>query len=406
MRIAYLNPSGQLGGAEACLLDMVAVVRSSRPEWLVSAILGESGPLQRELEALGTKVEVLPFPAPVARLGDSGESSLIRLIWKLLRSTPQTFIYRRQLRSALAQIEPDLIHTNGFKMHVLGALTKPKRSKLTWHIHDYLSCRPLMARIMRELSSRVDAIITNSHSVAEDVGQRLSSKNIVAILNAVDLDEFRPDGSKLGFPHAATGSVRVGLVATMAWWKGHRLFLNAISQLDPALKVHAFVIGGSVYQTQSKQESIESLRSYAAELCIAERVTFTGFVSDPAAAIRAMDIVVHTSTEREPFGRVIVEAMACGKPVIGSALGGAAEILKLGNFARTFTPNNAASLAAMIAELASNPALRAHLGANGLSIARARFGRTRLASELLPVYEAVCAVPMNLPDSKLEEVLK
>jgi glycosyltransferase involved in cell wall biosynthesis len=79
--------------------------------------------------------------------------------------------------------------------------------------------------------------------------------------------------------------------------------------------------------------------------------------------------------------------MACGRPVISSGTGGAQEILTLGDFALTFTPNDARSLASAIITLAKDSSLRARFGQNGLTVARAHFGRNRLASELLPIYE-------------------
>jgi glycosyltransferase involved in cell wall biosynthesis len=405
MRIAYLSPSGQLGGAEACLLDMVAVVRNSRPDWDVNVILGEPGPLQQKLTALDVKTTVLPLPATIARLGDSGAGSRLRLAWNLIRSSPQILSYRSQFQHQFAQLRPDVIHTNGFKMHVFGALAS-RRSKVVWHIHDYVGCRPLMVRILRQLSPRVEAVIANSQSVADDVRRMLPVRKVVPIFNVVDLDEFCPEGTRLPLPDAPPGAVRVGLVATMAWWKGHRLFLNAIAKVEKNIPIYAVIVGGSVYQTASRQESIEGLRAYAEKLGISDRVCFTGFVDEPAAAMRSLDIVVHASTEPEPFGRVIVEAMACGKPVITSGTGGASEILALGDFARTFSSGNAESLAAVISELACNSQLRIQLGQSGLRIASDHFGRNKLAAELIPFYERLTATPLAEPSPMQDAVLR
>jgi glycosyltransferase involved in cell wall biosynthesis len=295
----------------------------------------------------------------------------------------------------LQQIQPDIVHSNGFKMHVLGALAKPAGAALVWHIHDYVSSRAMMARLMRRLASRVDCIIANSQHVAEDTRAALGGKApIVPILNVVDVEEFTPNGTKLdldqlsGLPAAIAGTVRVGLIGTLAWWKGHRLFLQGLAAVDRELPVRGYYIGGALYKTQS-QESLDELRQYAQVLGIGDRIGFTGVVSEPAAAMRELDIVVHTSTEPEPFGRVIVEAMACGKPVITTAMGGAAEIVAMGDFAVTIDAKSPASLGAAIAKLAADNALRARLGSNGLSTARRHFGRERLARELPPVYEEV-----------------
>ena len=386
MRVAFLNPSGHLGGAEVCLMDMLAVVRESRPHWQIFVVLGEDGPLEERARKLGASVTVLPFPEIIAKLGDSGQPSRIELAMRLAGSTPSVLKYRRELRRVLAELSPGIVHSNGLKMHVLGAMAKPRGSKLVWHLHDYLSSRAMMASLLKHFSPSVDSAIAVSNSVAEDARRVLPGTEIVPMLNVVDLDEFSPCGEKIEVS-ARPGDVRFGLIATMAWWKGHRLFLEAIAELDPQLPFHGYIVGGAVYQTGSRQESLDSLREYAAKLGVAGRVTFTGFQPKPAAVMRAMDVVVHASTEPEPFGRVIVEAMACGKPVISSGIGGAAEILAFGEGATKFEPGDAKSLAAAITRQVQFPEFRAKLGRNAITMARNHFGRDRLTATLPRLYE-------------------
>ncbi len=396
MRIAYLSPAGQPGGAEICLLDMISALRDSRPDWAIHLVTGEDGPVVKRATALGATVRVLPFPKEIAALGDSAATSKLGLVRDVLRATGPIRHYRDQLKSALEEIGADVVHSNGLKMHALGAMANPQHGRLLWHVHDYVSRRPLTALLLRHYSSRPKVIIANSQSVAEDL--RLSfgpKRKIVPILNVVDLNEFSPEGVRLdldglsGMPSAPSGTVRVGLLATMAWWKGHRLFMDALALIQTALPVRVYIIGDSIYQTSSRQESIKALRDYAVRVGVADRVGFTGYVSQPAAAIRSLDAVVHTSTEPEPFGRVIVEAIACGKPVVSSGVGGAGEILLMGDFALAFKLNDPATLAKAITKIVADSGLRSLLGRNGLKIARERFGRERLARELPAIYEGL-----------------
>ena len=395
MHVVYLSPSGQMGGAESCLIDALAVLRDTRPQWKTTVILAEDGPLATRAGDHGAEIRLLPFPADLARLGDSGQSGRANLAARILSNSPSILHYRSQLRSVLRDLMPDVIHTNGFKMHVLGALAKPNGSALVWHIHDYISSRSVMAKVIKRLSRRVDAIIANSKHVAADTREIVGrSAAIYPILNVVDLAEFTPEGPQLdldalsNLPPATEGTLRVGLIATLAWWKGHRLFLRGLAQLDPALPVRGYYIGGALYQTQS-QESLDELRQFAHELKLGDRVGFTGLVSQPASAMRALDVLAHTSTEPEPFGRVLVEAMACGKPVVTTGLGGASEIVSLGDFALTIDSQNPVSLANAISKLAADRQLCRRLGSNGMSTARLHFGRERLARELPAVYEEV-----------------
>jgi glycosyltransferase involved in cell wall biosynthesis len=193
--------------------------------------------------------------------------------------------------------------------------------------------------------------------------------------------------------------VRVGLLATFARWKGHEVFLRALSLL-PDLALRGYVIGGPVYQTNGSQYSIEELKSLAQKLGVSDRVGFTGFVTQPAAAIRSLDIVVHASTAPEPFGLAIVEAMACGRPVIASEAGGAAELIQTNGRtsemnsepeinAASHAPGDARGLAERITQLARDPHLRSRIGAAGRDTAQRRFDIPRLAQELVPIYQGV-----------------
>jgi glycosyltransferase involved in cell wall biosynthesis len=218
---------------------------------------------------------------------------------------------------------------------------------------------------------------------------------VVAVLNAVDLARFAPDGPRAdldalsGLAPPPARVVRVGLIATLAWWKGHAVFLAAIARLPRGLPVRAYVVGGPVYGTRGSQQTLDALRTRAGELGIADRVGFTGFVADSASVMRALDVVVHASTEPEPFGLVIAEAMAAGRPVLVSAAGGAAELVRDGATALTYVPGDVAALAACLERVVGDEALRDRLGREAHAEASRRFSRTRMAHELADVYRAI-----------------
>src|SRR5262249_42889387 len=177
------------------------------------------------------------------------------------------------------------------------------------------------------------------------------------------------------------GAVRVGLVGAFARWKGQDLFLEAaarIAETNPERPLRFYIVGGPIYCTPGSQFSEAELRAKAAELHIADRVGFTGFQSRTAEVYRALDIVIHASTLPEPFGRTIVEAMACGRPVIVARAGGAAELFTEGHDAVGVPPNNAEALTAAIAALAADPARRQQVAAQARQTAVERFARCRL----------------------------
>jgi len=110
-------------------------------------------------------------------------------------------------------------------------------------------------------------------------------------------------------------------------------------------------------------------------------------VADTAPAIRALDVLVHASTQPEPFGRVIAEGMACGRAVISSAAGGAAELFTDGQDALSHTTGSNAALAGRILRVVRDPELRERLGRAGRVTAERCFERSRLAAQLIPLYQ-------------------
>jgi glycosyltransferase involved in cell wall biosynthesis len=404
VRVVHLNSSGGWGGLECALYDTLASLRAAAPRLRLHLVAPDEGLLTERARELGVGVHVLPFPAALARLGDAGAAGpaggvrLARVCGRLAGAAPATWRYALRLRRSLSALAPDLVHTHGLKTHLLGAWARPRGVPVVWHLHDYAGRRPLAGRLLRPAARRAAWAVANSRSVAEDLravgGGRLK---VSVIYNAVDLERFRPEGRALdldalaGLPPAATGTLKVGLVSTYARWKGHRTFLEALSLLPPGAGVRGYVVGGPVYRTEGSQVGAEELREAARALGVADRVGFTGFVAEPWAAMRALDVVVHCSTEPEPFGLVIAEAMACGRAVVAARAGGAGELFEEGADALGHPPGDARALAAQLLRLVSDVELRAALGRAARRTALARFDRARLAAELLPLYRRLGA---------------
>ena len=231
--------------------------------------------------------------------------------------------------------------------------------------------------------------IANSASVAADFTAACGDRvPVTTVLNGVDVDSLLPSGPALdldalcGLPPAAPGTVRVGLMATFARWKGHLTFLEALGRLPRELPVRGYVIGGPVYQTPGSQVSLEELRGACLRLGLDGRVGFVGFQSDRGAALRALDVAVHASTSPEPFGLVIAEAMSTGRAIVTSATGGASELVRPGIDALTAAPGDAGTLARGLEQLVRDQHLRDTLGQSARQAAVARFSLARFAGEI------------------------
>lgn len=392
MRVLYLSPAAGLGGAERALVDMIRALRTVEPSWPVGLLALDDGPLLAEARAVGADASVLPLPPTFARTGESGRQAGATWL-RLSRSAGPLLALSRTLRTQIRTWGPDLVHSNGVKTHVLGAWCAGAGVPLVWHIHDYLSARPVSRHLLRLHRRRANAVVANSQSIAADVMTALGGTSPVTIYNAVDFDRFTASGTPLnldalaGLPPPATPVVRVGLVGTFARWKGHAVFLDAVSLLATQSPVRAYVIGGPVYQTGSaSQWTRAELDALVQSHGLAGRVGFTGFVDDAAAAYRALDIVVHASTAPEPFGLAIVEAMACQRPVVVSDGGGAREIGVPEQTCLSHTPGCAAELAHQISRLVDDAALRTRLGSVAAAHVRSRFTHQTMGTAIGTLY--------------------
>ena len=294
MHVLHLSATGAIGGAERSLLDILASVQQTTPDWRLSVVTGADGNLVAEARALGAGVTVIPYGAALARLGESGRSGArlgaAALAGRLARSARPAVQYIVELRRVIEELGPDVIHTHGLKMHILAAWASRSpaqraRPRVVWHVHDYVGTRRATARFLRWSLRRCDAIVTNSSSVAADVHETLHpSVPVVAVHNAVDLRRFSPSGPRLdldrlaGLPAAPRSVVRVGLIGTFGRWKGHTTFLDAIARLGESAPIRAYVIGGALYHTAGSQYSSRNCVRCARASGLAGRVGFTGFV--------------------------------------------------------------------------------------------------------------------------------
>lgn len=392
MKIVFVNPVGVIGGAERVLLTMIAALLNTKPNIQLFLIVGTDGPLIEAAEKLGVQVKLVKLPEELNQLGDSAFKGSNRavmgliLLFRLVKILPNIGQYLREFQRSLQQLQSDLIHSNGIKTHLLIALAGIKDIPIIWHIHDFYSSRPLMARVLKGVSYGAKLGIAISEAVAKDAKTTLPKLPIKIIYNAVDINYFSPIPSP---PHTP---LKVGLVATFARWKGHDIFLAAASEIIktyPNLNVRFCIVGGAIYKTRGSQFSEQELKDKAAHLEIADKVDFLGFQQDIAQVYRDLDIVIHASTQPEPFGLAIVEAMACGKPVIVSQAGGAAELFTHNYDGVGVPPGEPKALAAAIIDLLDHPEKRQLLSENARKTATKNFSHQRLGEQIITIYQQV-----------------
>jgi len=404
-KIVFLAPTGELGGAERCLVDTVWSFRRQWPGLRMDLITGSTGPLvEAATEAGADGVVVLALPASTASLGDSAAggsvSKLLGLLVRMAIAVPRLLGYLIRLRREIRRHDPDFVHVLGLKMQLISLWVVPRNVPVVWNVQDYVGSRRLISKLIRwnlRLFGRGRQLAAGC--CADDVVRDFetvippgSFRTVATVYNTVDLDKFRPDGERFPLPVAAPETVKIGLIATYARWKGQDVFLDALESLGkrPDLPAwHAWIVGGPIYATAGSQWSADELESMIEAKGLAKFVSLLPFQKDPAAVMRGLEVVVHASSKPEPFGRVIAEAQACGRAVVAVGTGGSGEVFDDGRTGLAIRMNDAASLAEAIERLVRDGGFRRSLGADGVGFSADRFGRQSLASHWSGVYGTV-----------------
>ena len=395
MKLLFLSPVGVLGGAERSLLDMVEAVRAERAGCELSALACADGPLVQRLRAAGVRVAVREMPESLRSIGDSEDPGALAFLRTALGSRgasvpgPSLVRYLGEVREVVREFAPDLVHSNGIKTHLLSAALRGTGPRLVWHVRDFLSQRPVVPSLLRPIAGAVDLCLANSRAVKEDTERAIPGLRCEVVYNGIDVEEFQP--SREQPPRAPGEPFRVGLVGTYARWKGHELFLRAAAYYraryadEPRVKF--YVVGGAIYETSRSQVLLSELQGLADALGVGDAVEFQPFTEQPAQAMRALDLVVNASTRPEPFGRTIVEGMACERPVLAPALGGPLEIILPGETGWLFPSGSVEGLAAAVHQAATcRPEARDEMGRRARVDVESRFTRQQLGRALLSAY--------------------
>ncbi|PWH20032.1 MAG: hypothetical protein DDG58_03410 [Ardenticatenia bacterium] len=369
--ILYTDHGEGLGGAENSLLILMRHLDRSRFRPVLAC---ERGPLAQTARALGLEVYETNFPRlrghPLA---------LPRLWWS-----------GWALASLARRHHAAILHSNTMRASLGTTLaSRLAGCPMIWHGHDLYGPGRIGGRWYPRLMSRLaHTIIANSHAVARTIPR----PDVHVIHNGIEVEHFHPQLSpsaaraQLGLPE--TG-VLIGTVGRMQPWKGHHIFLQVARRVRDLLPdAHFLIVGGQVFAADA--DYAERLRHLAHELGIAQRVRFVGHQADVAPWLAAMDVFVQCS-EAEPFGLVIVEAMAAARPVVAFADGGVPEIVLDGETGMLVAPGDVSHMAEAVAKLAVDRDLAQRMGRAGRERVETNFSATRYVRQIEELYEEILA---------------
>ena len=269
----------------------------------------------------------------------------------------------------------DVVHTTLFGLRELPMLLAyaalPTRvlffDQISHAAGEHATPSPLRRRVGRAMLLRVAGLGAVSGYVRDRLTTQFGhTRPIRTIYHGVDLARFIPASPR--YDRAADDAVHIMTAAYLINDKGVDHLVRAMSA--PGLRrARLSVVGDG--------PELESLRSLSQSLGIADRTTFLGLRTDLQLLLREADVFVHPAIWQEAFGLTVAEAMAAGCPVVGSSVGAIPEIVADGETGFVVPPGDSRTLAQALERLASDPGLRARLGAAARQRAVERFDLER-----------------------------
>jgi glycosyltransferase involved in cell wall biosynthesis len=376
MKILFLDQSGKPGGAELCLID---IAKPYSDRCLVG--LFADGSFKNLLQQNKIPVEVLATQAIQVRK----ESSFAQGLGSLGQLAP--------IITKVAKIarEYDLIYANTQKALVVGAIASfLSRRPLVYHLHDILSDehfsktnRRIAVTCANRFASLVIANSEASKIAFVKAGGRADLTEIV--YNGFDPKNYligESDVKQLRQELSLEGQFVVGHFSRLAPWKGQHILLEALAKCPQEVTV--LLVGDALF---GEQDYVDSLHRQVTDLGLEKRVKFLGFRSDIPQLMSACDLVAHTSISPEPFGRVIVEAMLCGTPVVAAASGGAIELVEHDVNGFLATPGKPQELAEIITACLEEAEKTATIAKNAQITASKRFDVTIINQQIAELLE-------------------
>lgn len=349
-----------LGGGEVSLYELIRTLDSSQFRCVV--VFPEKGEFYSQVESLGIPVQVAKMPS----LKGSG-----------LFSLPSSV---RRFLALIRQRDVEIIHANGPRcMIYAGLVGRLARLPVIWHVR-VMDKDPILDPFLAMLATK---IIANSRAVSEKFRLPSFSRKVCVVHNGVDLSQFSSnlEGDRIRQELSIDGEEKVvTIIGRLDEWKGHRFFLEAAQKVLTHLHAIKFlVVGDGVLRSE--------LETLSRELGIVNNVIFCGHRTDIPEILAGSNILVSASLA-EHFGRVIIEAMAMARPVVGTRAGGVPEIVIDGETGILVEPTNSEELARAICSLLTDPERAREMGFAGLNRVRDCFSIEKHTREIEEIYKS------------------
>lgn len=356
IKILYLHAGAEMYGADKVLLDLL--INLDKKKFIPFVLLPSDGPLLDSLISNGIYAKVMEYP--ILRRKYFNFKGIVSYCYDFIR-------YRRKLLKFTKEHKIDLLHVN--TAAVLEGISIKLKCKIPmiWWIHEIIVSPQVMFKFTSFLINKYsDIVITDSEAVKNHLRTSTYFKidKIRVIYNGVDSSKFYPkniSATEIGEPfNIPAGKIKVGMMARVNSWKGQSDFLDALEiVLATREDVYAILVG-SAYA--GEEWRVEALTKRVKTSEYKERIIMCGYRSDSMELYNLFDILVLPSVNPDPLPTVVLEAMACGKPIVGYRHGGVCEMVLEGENGLLAEVRNTADLANKIILLIENDKVRKAYG--------------------------------------------
>ena len=328
-KILYLHAGAEMYGADKVLLELIKGL--NKDEFEAHVILPNDGVLAGALESVGAKVKVIDYP--ILRRKYFNPKGILEYFGSYNR-------YSKKIAEYAKENGITLLHNNTTAVLEGIYLKRKLKLPLIWHVHEIIVKPKAISDFINFLMGRyADTIVTVSNAVANHVKQSRFVKNnqVQVIYNGVDNTVYRVNA-----------------------WKGQGDVLEAVTPILKANPKAVAFLAGSAFE--GEEWRVDELEKAISDLPVARQIKRIDYYSKTTELYNMFDIFVLPSTNPDPLPTVVLESMACGKPVVGYRHGGVCEMVKEGVNGLLATPNQPAELSKAIQELVEKTEKREQFG--------------------------------------------
>ncbi|SEN61509.1 glycosyltransferase family 4 protein [Paenibacillus sp. OV219] len=376
MKVAYFTHYSEMYGANQSLFSLVLQLRYKGIEPVV--ICPSQGPLTDKLEETGINVLIIPF-RPWASKNKSRFKKSVKRLYNQNAA--------RKITKVLRKLNIDLVHTNSSVISIGAMAAKLLKLPHVWHIREMLeedyniSFENGYSESVRYINNSSSKVICISEAVFSKYKNDIDHDRITVIYNGIDEnniiynDENRPNVSE---------NINLLITGILVKEKGQAEAIRALAVLNYTYNMNCRlnIVGDG--------PELEFLKEIALQLGVIDRVKFHGFITGSQMdEIRKESEVALVCSHCEAFGRVTVEAMLAGIPVIGANTGGTVELIKDEVNGLLYNLGDPQHLALQVRKLVTNQELYASVKVNARTRSLKEFTAHRNSTQIMSVYKSI-----------------